>query len=229
MCESSASFLPSVVACATSQCEAVKSDLDLFLGPLQLYCNAIDCAIPDQVINRAYTVVKYNDDKPNDDDGESSATWDVSTTIPIRTPAPTAPYRGHNSESKSKSTRGTTLIQPTTDSDGGAPQIVVLYSTIIGSTTDPIIHTRTHEAIRTMSATATMSATSALTPVAATNLRVASEPKPSPTSAETPLASSSPKIGNGTPFDNMQAVAGNWYVPVPLLCLAAVACLFARL
>ncbi|KAF1834266.1 hypothetical protein BDW02DRAFT_569283 [Decorospora gaudefroyi] len=52
--EESASYLPSAVACAVSACEAADWTVELALRPLQLYCEAIDCAIPDEVMDDAY-------------------------------------------------------------------------------------------------------------------------------------------------------------------------------
>ncbi|KAJ4372867.1 hypothetical protein N0V83_003158 [Neocucurbitaria cava] len=152
--EDSASYLPDAVSCAASQCDVDDWALDLVLGPLQLYCSAIDCSIPDQVMASAYAAATSTEEP-----SQATATAQSSTKTKDSEPQTTT---GSDDGQDLTSTVKTTLTQTTTDADGNTIQLVVPI--IIGpsgmSTGDVVTSTVDGSASSTEAASSTIASPS---------------------------------------------------------------------
>ena len=223
--ESSASYLPSAVACAVSKCDADDWALELVLGPLELYCDAIGCTIPAEVVDDAYAAV--------------SSTYEPTTTTreapPSNTaaaPEPTSTSEGDDHDDDDDddddltSAVSTTITKTTIDSDGNTLQIVV-----------PIVMDPTGISTGTIvtSTVAGGSPTAAISSPSPTAQPSAPAPTPSATGVSSTSTSSEseetdpPANGNGSPFENMQAGAGRWTVSIPIMALGALTVLGMRM
>ncbi|KAH7385833.1 hypothetical protein BKA66DRAFT_440994 [Pyrenochaeta sp. MPI-SDFR-AT-0127] len=210
------SYLPSAVACAVSQCEADDWAIELVLGPLQLYCAAIECPIPDDVMEDAYAAATQTAKQP------------TQTKPPTQPSAPKQSdhksTKGSDSEQDLTSTIRTTITRTTTDSSGNTLQVIV--PVVMGptgiSTGKPITSTVDGEASSTRPSASTAASLSTTTGASGPALTQG----PTSTSAGGSQATGRPANGNGSPFENMQAGAGRWVVSAPLLGLGVTAVLF---
>ncbi|KAF1840670.1 uncharacterized protein K460DRAFT_190691 [Cucurbitaria berberidis CBS 394.84] len=213
--DNSASYLPDAVSCAVSQCDADEWALDLVLGPLQLYCTAIDCPIPDQVMESASAA--------------ATETREPTQTTPKAQTSTKTKKSTHQTTNRSDkgqdltSTVKTTITRTTTDGDGNTLQVIVpIVMGPTGISTGKMV-TSTVEG-RASSTRAPSSTPASPSPTTAQAPSVASS-----SSAQSSRETERPAGGNGSPFENMQAGAGTWSVSGPLLGLGALAVLFARL
>jgi hypothetical protein len=215
--EDSSAYLPSAIACARIECNADPWELDLFLAPLQLYCEAIDCAIPDHVMTDAYAAASG--------DGSSPTTATRYTHSPAKTDTPKPTNTNGSNDDDPTSIITTTYTKTTTDSDGNTLQVIVPI--VMGPTAISTGSTITSTVGGSMGSTE-MSSSTAASP---SSTAQASGPAPgtSSTSASGSEETRSPANGNGSPFENMQAGAGRWTVSVPMFGLGALAVVLVRL
>lgn len=204
--EDNASYLPGAVACAASQCSAAEWALELVLGPLQLYCAAIEAPIPEHVMEAAYAAATEMVEQP------------TQTTHLVRTS--TEPKQNDH-----KSTSRTTMTRTTTDASGNTLQVVVpVVMGPTGISTGKAMTSTVNGGASSTRTSASMSASP--TPTAGSFSPALTPATPSSTSAARSQATERPANGNGSPFDNMQAGAERWAVSAPLMGLSAVALLF---
>ncbi|CAI9635576.1 hypothetical protein GT037_005447 [Alternaria burnsii] len=223
--ESSASYLPSAVACAVTNCDADDWALELVLGPLELYCDAIGCTIPAEVVDDAYDAVSSSYVPPS--------TTRAPPTTTVAAPKPTTTTSGSDDDDSDGFTSpvSTIITRTTTDGDGNTLQIVVpIVVNPTGISTGSIV-------------TSTVAGAS---PTSAVSLRseTAQPSAPAPTAGASPTASPPPSAtgsgsgsdepdppanGDGSPFVNMQAGAERWAVSIPLMAMGAFAVLWMRL
>ncbi|CAN9176426.1 unnamed protein product [Alternaria alternata] len=224
--ESSASYLPSAVACAVTNCDADDWALELVLGPLELYCDAIGCTIPAEVVDDAYDAVSSSYVPPSTTRAPPTTT--AAAPKPITTTTTTSESDDDDSDGFT-SPVSTIITRTTTDGDGNTLQIVVpIVVNPTGISTGSIV-------------TSTVAGAS---PTSAVSLRseTAQPSAPAPTAGASSIASPPPSAtgsgsdepdppanGDGSPFVNMQAGAGRWAVSIPLMTMGAFAVLWMRL
>ncbi|OAL42922.1 hypothetical protein IQ07DRAFT_593453 [Pyrenochaeta sp. DS3sAY3a] len=211
--QSSASFLPDAVSCAVSKCNADDWALELVLGPLQLYCAAIDCAIPEDVVDSAYAAASDTDDEP------------LQTSVVVSSKTKTKPSNPQTTNTSDDdedltSTVRTTMTKTTTDDNGNTLQVIIpIVMGPTGISTGDII-------------TTTLEGKTSSSPLL-------SRPSPTPgntsptlslpsTSTGPAQATERPYNGNGSPFENMQAGASKWVVSAPILGLGVLAAFCMR-
>ncbi|KAI4905937.1 hypothetical protein J4E90_011054 [Alternaria incomplexa] len=223
--ESSTSYLSSAVACAVSSCKADESDIELVLGPLELYCDAIGCTIPAEVVEDAYAAVS------------STAAADPpkpTHAAPTTKPAPAAPKPTTTTQTNDHDDAGadltsaisTTITKTSTDGDGNTLQIIV-----------PIVMGPTQISTGSIITSTVAGGTPVSTISSPSPSAQPSAPVPTPGASFTQTSSASgseetdppPANGNGSPFENMQAGAGRWSLSTPGMALGAFAALVMRM
>ncbi|KAF2793417.1 hypothetical protein K505DRAFT_417804 [Melanomma pulvis-pyrius CBS 109.77] len=206
------SYLPSAASSILANCDVKDWVLDsTFLFPVQAYCEAVGNPVPEAILSSAY-----------------AATATTSSTPPFTTRKVEHSQKSHSYETTRavddiKSTFTTTNTQTTTDKDGNTLEIIIPI--IIGPKTWSTgkIVTSTLEAKATdspSSGAASPSVTAA--PLPTQGQQVAS----STTSSQQAQRTSN---SNGSPFENMQAGAGQWSVPGVEIGMGLLAGLFMRL
>ena len=222
--ESSTSYLSSAVACAVSSCKADESDIELVLGPLELYCDAIGCTIPAEVVEDAYAAVASTADPPK-----------PTHAAPTTKPAPAAPKPPTTTTQTDEhddagadltSAISTTITKTSTDGDGNTLQIIV-----------PIVMGPTQISTGSIITSTVAGGTPVSTISSPSPSAQPSAPVPTPGASFTQTSSASgseetdppPANGNGSPFENMQAGAGRWSLSTPGIALGAFAALLLRL
>ena len=221
--ESSTSYLSSAVACAVSSCKADESDIELVLGPLELYCDAIGCTIPAEVVEDAYAAVSSTADSPK-------PTHAAPTTKPAA-PKPTTTTQTDDHDDAGAdltSAISTTITKTSTDGDGNTLQIIV-----------PIVMGPTQISTGSIITSTVASGTPVSTISSPSPSAQPSAPVPTPGASFTQTSSASgseetdapppPANGNGSPFENMQAGAGRWTLSTPGMALGAFAALVVRM
>ncbi|KNG48710.1 hypothetical protein DDE82_002644 [Stemphylium lycopersici] len=243
---SSASYLPNAVACAVSTCDADEWALELVLGPLQLYCDAIDFSIPDQVMDNAYSAASdeskqtsttttrqvHSSTKESKSKTDSPTLTATAASAPTPTSTPTTTTTGKHSSDETEdltSAVSTTITETTTDSAGNTLQIIVPI--VMGPTsisTGSIVTSTVGGSSRSHSSSAHSTTSASPSPTAQT-------PSPAPTAdPSSTLESGSeetepPANGNGSPFENMQADAGRWAASAAHMIMGAFFALIVRL
>jgi hypothetical protein len=206
-----------------SKCDADDWALELVLGPLELYCDAIGCTIPAEVVDEAYAAVSSTYEP-------ATTTREAPPTTTAAAPRPTSTddHDGDDDDDDDDdltSAVSTTITKTTTDGDGNTLQIIVpIVMDPTGISTGSIVTS-------TVAGGSPMPTASSPSPTAQPS---APAPTPSATRASSTSTSSDseatdpPASGNGSPFENMQAGAGTWAVSMPLMALGALTVLLAR-
>ncbi|KAL1791753.1 hypothetical protein ACET3X_009504 [Alternaria dauci] len=221
--ESSASYLPSAVTCAVTNCDADDWALELVLGPLELYCDAIGCTIPAEVVDDAYDAVSSSYVPP------TTTRAPPTTTAAAPKPTRTSESDNHDDDDGFTSPVSTTITRTTTDGDGNTLQVIVpIVVNPTGISTGSIITSTVAGASPTSTDSPPSETARPSVPAPTAGASSAASPPPSATgsASDEPEA---PANGNGSPFENMQAGAGRWAVPVPLMATGAFAVLWMRL
>ncbi|KAG9187066.1 hypothetical protein G6011_10174 [Alternaria panax] len=219
--ESSASYLSSAVSCAVTNCDADDWALELVLGPLELYCDAIGCTIPADVVDNAYAAV--------------SSTYEPLTTTqahPTTTAAalrPTSTSASDDDGDGFTSPVSTTITRTTIDGDGNTLQIVVpIVVDPTGISTGNIV-TSTVAGASPTSAVPSPSETAQPSALATTADASSTASPPSSATGSASDEADPPTNGNGSPFENMQAGSGRWAVSLPLIAMGALTVVWMRL
>lgn len=199
--------MPEAVSCAVSKCNADEWALELVLGPLQLYCAAIDCAIPEEIVDSAYAAASgTDDDEP----------LQTTVVVPSKTKTkPSSPQTSNTSDDLDDedlaSTVRTTITKTTTNEDGNTLQVIIpIVLGPTGISTGDIVTTT----LDSQTSSSALLSQPSLTPGNSTPTPVLPLP---PTSTGGAQASERPYNGNGSPFENMQAGAGKWVISAPIL------------
>jgi outer membrane biosynthesis protein TonB len=192
-----------------------------FLLPLEGFCKLAGNDIPDEVLSGAYEAM--------------TATATATPTTEQRRPATTRKAEQSEKPENPKTTQKehrvtetltSTMVRTTTDGEGRTLEIYV--PVVIGPDTMSFGKTVTSTVGGESSATEAPSSSSATpSPTAApTQEEQPQEAPSSTTSADAPERTSN---SNGSPFENMQAEAGQWRVSSLFLGLGAAAGMFMRL
>lgn len=216
--DSSAPYLPNSVSCAVSQCAADTWALDLVLGTLQLYCTAVQCDIPDNVLSSAYAAASG-----------TSATSAQSTRKPASSAKPTksASTTTKTSDGGQALTRtySSTVTRTTTDGSGQTLEVIVpIVAGPSGVATGSIYTSTLGETASSADTSASVASSTSTAAASSAALQTTSL-----TSTAAPRQTKSPTNGDGSPFTNEQATGVVWTVSGSLLGLGAVAALFAGL
>jgi hypothetical protein len=189
------------------------------LFPLEGYCELAGNAIPEEVLSSAYAVAAGTAYPTTTEQRKPSSTHEGE-----HSERPKDPKTTHKEQHRVTETLTSTMTKTTTDSEGQTLEIIV--PVVIGPNTMSFGKTTTSTLEADSSATETPSSASATpSPTMSPTPKEQPEP-PSSTSSKGPEDTS---ISNGSPFENMQAEAGQWRVSSIFLGLGAAAGVFMGL